>query len=125
MPKGVYKRTPNHLKNLKIQMLEVRTQKFGFQKGHQLNIEEKSPNWKGEKVGYSGLHKWVRKYKKIPKKCQICKKIKKLQASNISGLYKRDLSDWEYLCAKCHVYKDKTYKNLKSYHNHATMHTMQ
>ena len=74
---------------------------------------DKNPNWKGDKVSYSGIHYWVRKHKPIPKRCVDCGKIKKLQAANISGKYKRDLNDWEYLCARCHIYKDGTINNLK------------
>lgn len=92
-------------------MLEIRTQEFGFKKGH--NLGGVSPNWKGENAGYSALHKWIRNHKPIPRRCERCGKVKKLQASNHSGEYKRDISDWEYICARCHVYKDETVKNLR------------
>lgn len=116
MPKGIYKRTSKQLKYLRKRMLEIRIQEFGFQKGHKINLGEKSPNWKGDEVSYGGLHKWVRFHKPIPKRCQICKKIRKLQASNISGKYKREVSDWQYICARCHVYLDGTVNNLKLRH---------
>ncbi len=74
----------------------------------------KNHNWKGDEVSYRALHFWVRRNKPIPKKCGICDKEKKLQASNISGKYMRVLSDWEYICARCHVYKDGTINNLKT-----------
>ena len=28
--------------------------------------------WKGEAVGYDGLHDWIRKEKGVPKKCSSC-----------------------------------------------------
>src|SRR3990167_6275357 len=112
MAKGIYKRTQKQLQYLRRRILEIRTSKFGFQKGHQINFGEKSPNWKGEKASYSAHHKWIRNHKLTPKKCERCGKRKKLQASNINGKYKRDINDWEYICAKCHVYKDGTINNL-------------
>lgn len=75
-------------------------------------LGEKSASWKGDAVGYSALHRWVRKNKPIPKRCEYCKKIKKLQAANKTGKYLRTLNDWEYLCAKCHLTKDGNLKNI-------------
>lgn len=75
---------------------------------------EKNPTWKGDNVGYRQLHKWVRSQKPVPAYCVLCKERKKLQLSNIGGKYTRELNNWEYLCAKCHVYKDGTVNNLKN-----------
>jgi hypothetical protein len=36
----------------------------------------------------------------------MCKQKRKLEVANISQQYKRDLSDWEWLCRKCHMTKD-------------------
>ena len=69
-------------------------------------IGDKNPNWKGNDVGYYGIHLWVKKNKKRPKKCSHCKKNKKLVLANKSGKYKRDLKDWIYLCYKCHLKYD-------------------
>jgi hypothetical protein len=111
--KGLVK-TTKHRKNLSKVMKGkpswVKGMKWGEFRDY--GTEEKSTAWKGDDVGYAGLHSWVRKYKPIPKKCERCGEEKKLQASNNSGEYKRDLSDWEYICAKCHVYKDGTINNL-------------
>ena len=98
-------------------MLEIRTTDFGFKVGHKINWGEKSPNWKGDKASYGALHRWIRNHKKPPKKCPKCGSKKNIQASNISGKYKREVFDWEYLCARCHVYKDGTVKNLKPLHD--------
>ena len=78
------------------------------------NTGDKNPIWKGDKVGYGQLHKWVRSRKPVPVHCEKCKKDTKLQLSNIGGKYTRELSNWEYLCAKCHVYKDGTVYNLRN-----------
>ena len=64
-----------------------------------------SPNWKGSEVGNGGLHDWVRKKKGTPSKCEHCGRTdaKRYDWSNISHKYKRDLSDWQRLCRKCHI----------------------
>ena len=68
--------------------------------------------WKGDNVGKRALHIWVRKNIPIPEECQSCGQKKKLQAANITGIYNREPKNWNYLCAKCHVYLDGTVYNL-------------
>lgn len=70
--------------------------------------QEKNPVWKGEDVGYQCLHAWVRKYKPNPGKCVRCTSTNCVRASNVSGSYKRELSDYEYLCQSCHSKNDKS-----------------
>ena len=81
---------------------------------------DKNPNWLGDKVGYGGVHKWVKGLFKKPEVCSRCgEKNIKLDLSNISGKYKRDLTDWEWLCRSCHMKKDgrlkELYKNRKKW----------
>ena len=68
--------------------------------------------WKGDTVGYTGLHNWVYRNSEKPSKCEGCGKERKLDAANISGEYKRDISDWEWLCRKCHMDKDGRLEKL-------------
>jgi hypothetical protein len=68
--------------------------------------EERNNMWKGDNVGYAALHEWVKSRLIKPKKCQECDLVKSLDLANISQEYKRDLSDWEWLCRKCHMVKD-------------------
>ena len=63
--------------------------------------------WKGDKVGYKGLHQWIRKNKLIPEFCEDCGKRPPHDCHNISGEYKRDLDDWKYICRLCHRKYDK------------------
>lgn len=79
-------------------------------------VGDKNPNWKGEKVGYDALHIWIRRRLVKPEICSNCKEGKALDLANISQKYKRDLTDWEWLCRKCHMTKDGRIINLK---NHA------
>lgn len=73
----------------------------------------KNPNWKGDSVEYSGLHKWVKFRLLKPKYCSNCGKEATLDLANISQEYKRDLTDWEWICRRCHMEKDGRLKNLK------------
>lgn len=69
-------------------------------------FESKSYAWKGEDVGYVGLHNWVRRRLGKPTKCEFCSKDgltgKQIHWANKSHLYKRDLEDWIRLCVSCH-----------------------
>lgn len=83
-----------------------------FKKGQ--NIEQNHFNWKDDKVGYSGIHMWIKSRLGLAKFCSHCRSINdnstKYGWANISRLYKRDLSDWISLCAKCHSAYDKNNK---------------
>lgn len=65
---------------------------------------KESPNWKGDRVGNGALHDWVKRELGKPKFCEECKKAdkKKYEWANISGEYKREVSDWKRLCTSCH-----------------------
>lgn len=60
------------------------------------------PSWKGNRVGYSALHDWVRGQLGKPKRCCNCGGNHKLHWANKSGKYKRKISDWIQLCYSCH-----------------------
>lgn len=91
MPKGIFIRTEEHKKHI-----------GEAQKG------ELHHNWKGNEVGYKGLHDWINRNFGKPAICWYCKTIsaKKFEWANISKKYKRDKSDWIRLCASCHDYFD-------------------
>jgi len=73
-----------------------------FKKGE--NMESDNQQWKGDKVGYSGLHRWIYKRLGKPSLCDHCgtDSAKKFEWANKSGLYTRELTDWLRLCTKCH-----------------------
>jgi len=79
------------------------------------NQKEKNGRWQGNNIKYTGLHKWIRKYKPKPinGKCQICDTEDWKDAANVTGIYNRDFSNWKFLCRKCHIYLDGTINNLK------------
>lgn len=74
---------------------------------------ERNPMWKGDDVGISALHLWVTDHFPKPEFCMDCGKVPPLDLANISQEYKRDLSDWEWLCRQCHMLKDGRMNNLK------------
>lgn len=67
-------------------------------------LGEESSRWKGDNVGYGALHDWVKRRLDCPKICSQCEDLnaKKYEWHNVSGNYKRDLSDWTRLCNRCH-----------------------
>ncbi len=95
----------------------------GFRSGEKRpNVLPKGPDngsWKGDSVGYRGLHIWVQLVLGKPDTCVLCKKKGTGHAmhwANISGEYKRLVSDWVRLCPKCHKEFDMetiAYKRLK------------
>lgn len=65
--------------------------------------EEKALNWKGDKVRYRTLHKWVEKHLGKANKCMknLRHTSTRYHWANISHTYKRDLSDWIQMCPSC------------------------
>lgn len=55
-----------------------------------------------ETVSYRAIHKWIERTLGRPKKCLHCGTTEKLNWANVSGEYKRDLTDWMELCSSCH-----------------------
>jgi hypothetical protein len=116
MTSGRYIRT----KETKIKMSLVKkgkhySPKTEFKKGNKINLGrkkieqsgDKNKNWKGNKVGYRGLHYWIIRNKPKSMFCEKCGKVtNKLDASSINHTYKRDISEWRWLCRKCHKRED-------------------
>lgn len=69
--------------------------------------------WKGDNVGYRGLHLWVQKHLGKANHCEkdISHKSTRYHWGNISKDYKRDLSDWMQLCPSCNLLDRKVKVN--------------
>ena len=68
------------------------------------------PRWTGDKVNYFGVHDWMTAEYGQPKHCEDCGTTdpsKRYEWANISGEYRRDLSDFKRLCKYCHNNHDK------------------
>ena len=81
-----------------------------YVEGHEGMKGETNPSWKGDDVGYGGLHMWVSSQLGTPSLCEHCQSTtaKHYDWANKSQTYKRDLSDWLRLCRKCHKKYDNT-----------------
>lgn len=68
--------------------------------------DENTANWKGDDVGYDGLHVWVAKHLGKPMECEYCGANglsgKQIHWANKDHRYQRNLNDWLRLCALCH-----------------------
>lgn len=95
MPKGIFIRSKQQCE--------------AISKSH---LGNKNPMWKGHKAGLSAIHKWVTFRKPKPKLCEFCKKVPPIDLANISQRYYRKLTDWNWLCRKCHMLSDGRLKNL-------------
>jgi len=80
---------------------------------------ERSYLWKGDAVGTDALHAYMRKHISKPEFCEHCKEVPPKDLANKSGEYKRDVSDWEWLCRRCHMKSDG---RLDSFLSHSNMH---
>jgi len=79
----------------------------GKEKKRGINKGEKNGMWKGNNVTKGALHDYIKYNLKKPKCCTFCNnETTDLDLANISQEYKRELSDWEWLCRNCHMTKD-------------------
>lgn len=67
---------------------------------------EKHWNWKGDDIGYAGVHRRVKK--KFPKSelCMICKENPATELANITGIYKDENKNWVWSCHRCNLIYD-------------------
>jgi len=103
---------------------------WGWNKGKHLSLElrikisesakkrvgNKNPNWKGDDVGYSGVHMWIKSELGFPNTCEKCGKTglkgRQIHWSNRDHKYKRSVGDWQRLCSKCHGEYDSKLNEL-------------
>lgn len=78
---------------------------------------ERNNNWKGDAVGIDALHAFIRSRLTKPEKCVHCNDAPPIDLANKSGKYKRDVSDWEWLCRRCHMISDGRLDNFLSHSN--------
>ena len=113
--KGIFCSLPCYHKNMigKIGNIKYRKTFIAWNKGKKMPeiSGENNYQWKGVKVSYRTLHKWVEKLLGKPHKCDDCGndslRHRQYHWSNVSGNYKRELTDWRRLCAKCHKAYDR------------------
>lgn len=76
---------------------------------------EFNPSWKGDRVGYHGMHRWVINKLGNPQKCEHCgdDSKRKYEWANVDHKYRRNLKDYMRLCTSCHRKWDKKHNNYK------------
>lgn len=83
-----------------------------FRKGQ--TVGANNVNWKGEDITYGALHDYVTYHLGSPGLCENCGSTDhaRYEWANLSGEYKRDLSDWARLCKMCHHLIDNSMRGL-------------
>lgn len=95
----------------------------GYWRGKKRPTGALSANWKGNKVGYQGIHDWIRSVLGTPDTCEECHTSGltgyQIHWANVSGKYKREISNWKRLCIRCHFRMDdvitKSWRTRKAY----------
>lgn len=83
---------------------------YGNQHAKGKVLGEDNANWRGDRVSYSGLHKYIKRHKPKTTTCEECRCTpKRLELSKVHGaaLRSRNVEDYRYLCVKCHRNYDK------------------
>lgn len=91
-----------------------RNSKGQFVKG---STDHRAAHWKGDKITYSPLHKWMHKKFGSPHQCEKCgfkhTSNRKIHwAKKVDG-YSRKRKDWVRLCVPCHKKYDLARKHNK------------
>jgi len=69
-------------------------------------LKYNNPMWANGGNSFTGIHNWGRYNIPKPELCQCCHKEPPRDLANISNEYKKEVSDWEWLCRRCHMTKD-------------------
>lgn len=80
-------------------------------------VDNKNFNWKGDDVGYFGIHTWIARKLGNPSECSKCGKVSSghgMHWANKDHKYRRNIEDWIRLCAKCHREYDTKLRKLHS-----------
>lgn len=95
-----------------------REYKSGYKcpKGSLAKLGDKNPMYGKYKkeISYAALHDYIKKRLKMSNICQHCGEDKKLDLANKSQNYLRDITDWLWLCRRCHLIYDDNMKNLEN-----------
>jgi len=113
-----YKMTESHRRNIILGLQTRKKRKIGWKLSKEarqkMSISRTGTGnsmWKGNKVGYRGIHTWLNRQIGKPTTCQNCKRTNltghAIHWANISKKYKRDITDWIRLCVKCHINWDR------------------
>lgn len=75
-------------------------------------------SWKGDEVGYGGLHDWIRSHYGKADRCEnvYCPGLStRYEWANVSHEYKRERADFVRLCKRCHSQYDRGHTTLAQF----------
>lgn len=120
MNKTIRRLTEEHKRKIGLSKLGKKRKPFSKEWKMRISIGQsklgrkgpKSPSWKGDKVGYKGVHHWVVREFGPAKthECGICKgskNSKRNEWANLDGKYTRNPETWMVMCKTCHVAHDQ------------------
>ena len=104
-----------HFYGIKIKKGEHFNSETEFKKGRKGDRNEKHPQWKGDNVGYGGIHTWLRINFGNPYKCEnvdcLHKISKRFEWALIKGKKcERKRENFMQMCVSCHRKYDMTEK---------------
>lgn len=75
-------------------------------------VGDKAAAWKGDGITYGSMHNWISHVLGRPSLCENCETTTavRFEWANLSGEYKRDISDWARLCKSCHMLIDDVHR---------------
>lgn len=82
------------------------------QKMRDAALSENNSMWKGPRAKLGAIHLWVKDRKPRPDVCERCGLDYPRDLANISQEYRRDVTDFEWLCRRCHMQSDGRFENL-------------
>ena len=105
MPSGIYIRTEEHRQRIS-ESLKGKMPKFIPDNTGRKRPDMTGTNhwlWKGNQVGYDALHDWVNRHLGKADHCENNSThfSSRYHWANVSGEYKRELSDWRQVCPSC------------------------
>ena len=98
--------------------IQRRAREYGLlMRARSFSPKEGNYRWKGDETKYKGIHKWLRENYKPPEKCQFCQKLStNLELASKTGIHRRDIDNYYWLCHKCHMnFDNATEINKKKY----------
>ena len=103
--------------NTTVKRIQVAMRNFGI-KSRRTAVRNQwganNSHWKGDKAGYSALHRRLTVLRGQPRLCEMCKSTtaKKYEWSSMSGQH-HNPRDYRRLCCSCHKKVDHIVENLR------------
>jgi len=80
------------------------------EKIRQTKLGKRNAAWKEEGAGYSALHNWLHRNFQKTGACDLCKRERQTEWSNLFGQYRHVREDFLEMCISCHRRYDRMRK---------------